>query len=387
MNDQTIYSRRVIEMPQNYADTPDCRKQIIAYLIRAGVQAPSWYNCQPWRFDVGEDYINVILDDSRDRSLYDWGHFNSMLACGAAIRNIEIAAQGRGISTRIEWLSEVNGDNLVVATIWLNFSTATYPSEHDLAIEKAIWIRHTNTSMFDNNPLADFELAALTAAIDYQDGVGLQLLTSQKDKENVFRAAARAEQIRFSRKDLHEQLHKMIRWNDKDAYADKTGYTLPSMGVCGFGKAFFWMSKAWCMMRVMNLLGVDRSQAGRACAGLMHCGVIGLLTVRASSSYDLLRAGNALESIWLEMTASGLAVQPHNSILQFYWAWKFGQEDIYNVREREVLNEAFVMLSEVFSSLKLGKDRFGVFLFRVGKGGNVKGFTLREDVARISRKP
>lgn len=69
-----------LEIPSNSFED---RKKIIDYLIRAAAQAPSWYNCQPWKFEVNEDCIIVILDKSLDQSFYDWGNFNSLLACGA----------------------------------------------------------------------------------------------------------------------------------------------------------------------------------------------------------------------------------------------------------------------------------------------------------------
>lgn len=364
--------------PPVYSGTPESHKKLIAYLISAAAQAPSWYNCQPWKFAVKDNSIELILDCSRDQSFYDWGRFNSLLACGAAVRNIQIAAKCRGIQTSSEFFPNAT-DQSVIASIALSFGNAAIPDEMDLAMETSIWTRHTNTLFFDNTPLASNELENLINPINGNSGISLQLLSGAKDKEKVFSAAAYAEQIRFSRRDLHEQLHRMIRWNDQQAYADKTGYTLPSMGACGFGKNFFRITKPWKMMQLMNCFGAYKSQAKRACQGLTHCAAIGLLTVKGQTSYDLLNAGLTVQDIWLRTTALGLDLQAHNTIMQFYWAWILGGAKLYSAKEQQTLETAFQLLADAFPSINFESGEMGVFLFRVGRGEPVKGYTLRRD--------
>lgn len=381
MNEQSIYAREVVVPPDTYAVCPENRQKLIEYLIRAGSQAPSWYNCQPWRFEVSstQDQIDIILDCSRDRSFYDWGYFNSLLACGAAIKNIMIAASGRSIQRRVEY-REVIADENVVASIKLGFEQSTEASEVDVKLEKALWTRHTNPLMFDiEQPNADILQALKQSVVDIP-GISLHFLTDADDKDKVFGAASCAEQIRFSRRDLHEQLYRMIRWNDREAYSEKTGYTLPSMGVCGYGKSFFRITRPWLMMRIMNFFGAHQNQAKRACQGLIHCGAIGLLTVKGKTHRDLLVAGETMQALWLRATLAGLDLQPHNSIAQFYWAWKLGGAALFSAQEQQILNTAFKRYIAAFPDADLNDGEMGVFLFRIGKGACTYGYTLRKDI-------
>lgn len=383
MNEQSLYSRQVVTPPNAAVPSPENRLKLIEYFIRAGFHAPSWYNCQPWRFEVNtkHDQIDIILDCSRDRSFYDWGHFNSLLACGAALKNILVAADGRGIPTHVQYQQAI-AEQALVASITFAFDKISKPTDTSIALEKAIWTRHTNPLMYDDAPLSADELRTLKTSIDDTPNVSLLFLTDEDKKEKVFAAASCAEQLRFSRRDLHEQLYRMIRWNDDEARSEKTGYTLPSMGVCGFGKVFFRITQPWPVMKMMNFLGIYKSHARRACQGLTHCGAIGLLTLNndRQTSKDLLDAGVALQTIWLTATTNGLNLQPHNSIVQFNWAWKLGGATLFSLREQSILESAFKQYTEVFSDAELNRGKIGVFLFRIGRGEATAGYTLRKDV-------
>lgn len=372
--------REVPVLPVVSAGSEDNRKEIVDYLVKAGAQAPSWYNCQPWHFQVHQQCINVLLDNSRDQSFYNWGNFNALLACGAAIKNILIAAKGRGVGAEVVFLPE-GPESLFLAKINLQFEKKVQPTETDLAMERAVWTRHTNTLFFDNKPLAENQLNSLRQAIPLNSGVSLYLLNTEEDKQKVFAAASCAEQIRFSRRDLHEQLHRMIRWNDEQAYANKTGYTLPSMGACGFGKTFFRITRPWIVMRLMNFFGADKNQAKRACEGLRHCGAIGLLVVNGYSQQDLLQGGQTIQQLWLTVAGLDLDLQPHNSLPQFLWARKVGGDDLFNRKELPILDDAFKSFTGVFPDIDHSSPGTAVFLFRVGKGLSVKGYTLRMEIA------
>lgn len=375
MNEQSISQRQIPDFPQFIDNKPETRKKLLAYLVQAGAQAPSWYNCQPWRFEQTNSGIELFIDNTRDQSFYNWGNFNTMLACGAAIRNILIAAKARGIAATLE--PELEDESLLVARIDLSFEAPLQPSAEDLGREHAIWTRHTNTLLFDNMPLPEADFNTLNQAHRAYSDIGLHWLVETEDKEKLFAAASTAEQIRFARRDLHEQLHRMIRWTEAEAYVNKTGYTLPSMGACGFGKTFFRISRPWTVMRVLNYFGAHKNQAQRACSGLRHCAAIGVLTVKGCTQADLLLAGQAMQQLWLTATMQGLDLQPHNSFAQFFWAWRLGGDSLFNPQEQGVLQDAKKYYLQALPHVAGLDAETCVFLFRIGRGEPVHGYTLR----------
>lgn len=364
-------------VPPVLKNTRESWQEVQNYLLRAGAQAPSWYNCQPWKFRTGEDWIEIFLDEEADQTFYNWNQFHSLLACGAAIENIMIAAEARGLKPSIQTFPNLS-DPTSLTRITLNVQPQASPTGESL--EKAIWTRHTNTLFFENTLLSDSERRAIRVSIQENPKVALHLLETPEERRRAYEATSWAEQLRFSRRDLHEYLHRMIRWNETDALSQKTGLTLPSMGACGFGEVFFRVTRPWPLMRIMNLFGAYRDQARRANDGLNHCAAVGLLTFREKNKADLMSAGRSLQKLWLTSTRLGLDLQPHSTITLFHWAWIFGGPALYRPHERRILERAFRLYSEAFPAAMLGEKEVGFFLFRIGRGQPAQGFTLRKEI-------
>lgn len=377
---------REIPTPPTLTDSPDSRQTVLQYVLSAGTQAPSWYNCQPWRFRVENDQIDVILNREADTSFYNWNNGLSIMACGAAAENICIAASGRGLSPQMTAFPE-GASSPLVARIHLDWSNHPDNVNDADSLEPFIWRRHTNTLDFSNTPLSSAEQQALFDALEPQAGVSLHLLHNDDEKNKAYLAASRAEQVRFSRAELHRYLHRMIRWSQADATADRTGLTLPAMGACGVGETFFRVTRTWPVMRFMNLLGASKSQGSRACMGLLHCSAVGLLSVKKGDNQALLAAGQQMQRVWLTATSLGLDLQPHTTLTLFHWAWRFGGPTLYSQQERQVLEDAFQRYTEAFPDVALHDGETGVFLFRVGKGPPVRGFTLRKNLSDVIQSP
>ncbi|MCB1760735.1 MAG: hypothetical protein KDI68_13245 [Gammaproteobacteria bacterium] len=353
------------------------REKVLYYLMEAGAQAPSFYNAQPWRFRSDTDSIELWLDPAADSSLYDWHNALSILSCGGVLENIQLAADELGLKTDVE-IAPAPGHSALLARVTADFDapeTSTSPSDQDLAA--AIWRRHTNTLQFDSVPLEERQRLALTDAIVNSPAVTLHLLEGPQQKERIFAAVAQAEQVRFAREDLHRHLHRMIRWTEAEASSNRTGLTLPAMGACGFGETFFRMTRSWPVMKTMNLFGAYRDQAKRANEGLKNCSAVGLLTIRQGDDRALLEAGRAMERLWLTATATGLDLQPHTVITIFHWIRRFGGRAQFDDWENGILDRAFTGYAEAFPALDPAADEQGVFLFRVGHGPEVRGYTLR----------
>ena len=373
------------EIPATY-ESSGARDEILNYVLRSGAQAPSFYNCQPWLFRVtDEQAIDVILDKQADSSFYNWNDNLSTMACGAVIENMRIALEGRGLAHTIETFPE-GEDSSVLARITLGQSTQMHEIGAIHSLESAIWRRHTNTLEFNSDPLTDAQKKRLFDSLESASGIKLYLLEKESEKHKAFLAASCAEQVRFARKDLHRHLHSLIRWTEVDAETDKTGLTLPSMGACGIGETFFRITRTWPVMKVMNLFGAYKSQASRACMGLLHCSAVGLLSVKQGGKTGLLEAGRQMQRLWLTTTALGLDLQPHTSLTLFNWAWHSGGAGLYTPWEQRILRKAFQLYCEAFPEITDNASESGIFLFRVGQGPAVRGYTLRKDVSQLMLK-
>ena len=61
-------------------------------IIEAGSRAPSGDNSQPWLFDIDDNSIVIYNNVNRDSSLYNYNQTASLIAIGACIENMIIAA-------------------------------------------------------------------------------------------------------------------------------------------------------------------------------------------------------------------------------------------------------------------------------------------------------
>ena len=64
----------------------------IRKILEAAIQAPSGDNCQPWRFAVSSNRIDLYDDPAADTSYYNFQQRASLVAHGALLENIALVA-------------------------------------------------------------------------------------------------------------------------------------------------------------------------------------------------------------------------------------------------------------------------------------------------------
>src|SRR5688572_5521351 len=74
----------------------------IKAIVAAGHQAPSGDNCQPLRFVWRAPVLEVHNCPDRDTGLLNYKNYATWTVLGAAIKNMELAANSRGWAVRAE---------------------------------------------------------------------------------------------------------------------------------------------------------------------------------------------------------------------------------------------------------------------------------------------
>src|SRR5690348_14755011 len=59
--------------------------------VGAAVLAPSMLNSQPWRFRLGAEHVDVLVDPARRLPVSDATGWASRVGCGAALFNLRLA--------------------------------------------------------------------------------------------------------------------------------------------------------------------------------------------------------------------------------------------------------------------------------------------------------
>src|SRR5512138_2366541 len=129
-------------------------RQLLAY----AVLAPSRHNTQPWIFEIEGDEVRVFADAGRALPATDPDGRELVMACGAAIQNLRIAATHHGFATSLEIVPGVRHDGLL-ARVRLEERCASSPEVEELF--QAIPRRRTNRLPLDGREPPDGLVAAL----------------------------------------------------------------------------------------------------------------------------------------------------------------------------------------------------------------------------------
>jgi hypothetical protein len=191
----------------------------IDHIIRAGTMAPSGDNCQPWRFTVSGNSIDVDLIPERDESLYSWGHRASFIAHGAMLENMEIEAHARGYHLTV---NELPDSTRPLRTAHIDV-TQTQSTPSPLA--DAIAHRCTNRKPYRNTPLSDAQRNAIRTAL----GDDALLIEDAPTKQKLAAAVAWNEKVLFENKHMHRFFFDHMLWTQRDVTARPIGFPVAAL--------------------------------------------------------------------------------------------------------------------------------------------------------------
>ena len=278
---------------------PDLPPQIMTDLVAAATMAPSMHNTQPWRFrlEPASQTIGLYADPARMLRLGDPDGRALHIACGAALFNLRLAAAAAGRQPVVRLLPDP-GQPLLLATVRLAGRCRPQPDE--LELHEAIPARRTNRSPFSSRPVPPGVLAELAGAArmegailhfpDHQEAIRLLELARDAERALLSDPAYRSELARWAggARDREGIPDEVMAPHDPRGTAPVRDFTPAGP-----------LSYAWFE---------DEPQ-------------LALLSTHFGGPADWLRAGQALERVWLMATVRGLEVSPLTQPLETADAW------------------------------------------------------------------
>ncbi|ACN15119.1 putative dinucleotide-utilizing biosynthesis family protein (molybdopterin and thiamine biosynthesis family protein) [Desulforapulum autotrophicum HRM2] len=368
------------ERPEYESQATIVPQPVIDYILRAGIQAPSGDNAQPWRFASNENQIFLYLNRDKDRSFFNVRQIASIISCGCVLENMRIAASAFGLQAEIKYLPDSSNSDLMAA---VSLTQEECPKDK-LADE--IWKRHTNRKPYNRKFVPDSVLESLHKTIDSIPGAKLHFITKPDDLKKLAKIIYQVDQIRTEHRPLHEHLMEMIRFTDHDALAKKDGFPLKNLEAGVAGELFLKATRLWAVMNIVNKTGLGRMVAVQSYKGILDSSGVALFTVDGQEDKDFLKGGQALERTWLTLTSQGLDMQPMTAVTLFYLRWILNGKDEFQRKHQKVLEGIEKKYSSLFAGFDFKKES-QVMLFRFGYGEPIKCRTLRmETPAMIVKK-
>jgi molybdopterin/thiamine biosynthesis adenylyltransferase/nitroreductase len=341
------------------------------YLLQAALRAPSGDNCQPWRFAAQGNTIRLLLDPAADDSFFNVAQIASWISCGAAAENLVLAAGRCGLAAHV-----TTG---TAARAGLDISlTPTGAAEEPL--QRFVWERHTNRTLYDGRPLEPGVRSQIEAAAALH-GARLLLLTDRKQIREAARLVGAADTLRSSHRALHEHLMTMIRFTPKEALAKRDGLPLKNLEAGAAGEWLLRRTRPWPVMAALNHLGLGKMIARISYQGMCSASAIGLLKIQGGLPADFVQGGRALERVWLTASRLGLDFQPMTALTLFRLRWRLNGPTDFTPAHRHLLQDLWPSYDHLFQVEDDTESH--VMLFRIGYGRPVACRTLRKPLANF----
>lgn len=289
-------------------DPPTRSDDPVERIVDAARRAPSGGNVQPWRFEADGDEIRFYLV-ARGTSKMDIRHRASYLAIGAALFNARVAAAALHVVGQVQLFPE-SKSSLHVATLHLGEGM---DPEIEL-LEPYLLSRATNRRIGQATALEPSHLEMMARAVE-KEGARLRVET---DRDRIARLGimlADADRMRYLIPEIHGQMMHEIRWPGRDPLDEGLDVRTLEMDPGSLGLVQL-LSRADVMdnlreWRAGRVLGLRSQVAINSSSGVM------LLTVPRAEPQWYVRAGAAMERLWLLGEKLGLAMQPVSPLYLF----------------------------------------------------------------------
>lgn len=276
-------------------------KEIALNLLNYAVLAPSSHNTQPWHFKINNDIISLFADTSRALPVSDCYNRGLVISCGAALGNLEVAANFFGLKCNIDYFPDDRNHSHLAD---ISFNEGHTITTNDRRLFSAIKDRSTSRKAFSSKSLPESLPVFLEKEATFSK-IELKLVSDTGLRDEIAELTATADHQQFDDPDFREELSKWIRSNNSQQHD----------GVSANGK---WQSN---ILTKMNAMIIRRFDVGDGVAALdkeiaTNSPMLAILATESEEPSNWLAAGQFLSRLLLHFTASGISVGYLNQVVE-----------------------------------------------------------------------
>lgn len=280
--------------------TDPAARGILRHAALRAMRAPSIHNTQPWRFVLTGDALEIHADPSRRLDVLDPRGRQLLTSCGCALLHARVAIEAAGRQALVLRFPDEHDPDLV-ACLRVG-ELHTYPGSS--ALDRAIDDRRTNRRAFSDEPVPESLVAELQRVAEQENAV-LHHVARPEHRAAVVRLTALADRIERSDPAYLDELH---RWTTDDQRRPD-GVQAASVPYVGPEAE----PAAGLTIRGFDVRGMGWLPAADG-AESTEC--LLLLGTRQDDRRSWLRAGEALERIWLTLTDRGYWASPLTQLIE-----------------------------------------------------------------------
>jgi len=315
----------------------------LRYLLRYAILAPSRHNSQPWIFEIEGPELRLFGDWRRSLPVADPQGRELVMACGAALYNLELAASHHGHATSVEVMAGSRKDGLL-ARFTLEELRAPTPQVERLFA--AIPVRRTNRLAFDTRDVPAGVASVLVREAADQ-GASLRVI-DRTLRAAVAELVAEGDRRQWASARYRRELARWLRSNRSGELDGIPGYAH------GLSEPASLLHRMLVRLRI-QLPAEERRDRHYA----LKTRALFALCTHADAPAHWLAAGRAMQRVLLRGAADGLSASYFSQVIE---------------------------VEPVRAQLKqtLGEPGFPQLLFRVGFGCELRS-TSRRPIERVLR--
>ena len=283
--------------------------------VRAAILASSPHNTQPWRFRVGDSFVELYLETTRSVRGLDPYLREAHIGMGCALENLALSAAANGFAASILIpdgsleTQQVESPLRLLARVGLSDAT---PDESELY--SAIPKRHTNRSLYDKNAaLPPGFKEELLSTCNVGEEARLFLFGERMQQEELSRISAEANFELYSDPDVEGGSEEWIRWRPAAIKEHQDGLTIDNFGLPPTTAAFAKIAPIWMLKRA----SAPEHRSAMYETQFLSAPLIGVIAVRdRMSKRQSLIAGRLWQRAHLLATARGVAARPCNEAIE-----------------------------------------------------------------------
>jgi|GEM_PF-3457540 len=261
----------------------------IKFLIRYGILAPSGFNSQPWKFDLGEKQLIVRPDYERKRPMVDPNDREMFISLGCAVKNVEVAAGYFGLIFDKKYL-----DDQVV----FEFKEGEKLSENK-EMFGAIVNRATYRGEYKTKKIPKEIIKIISKDDD------LEIFADQESKNKLAEIVYGSNKVWYKSKELVEELDY---WLTDDLRGREGGIPTGILNLYKIAISFRqFLSKENPEVEI---------KAQREKGLIEKSPVLLILKSNEDKIADWIKAGEKFEELSLELTTKGISAGFFNTVIQ-----------------------------------------------------------------------
>lgn len=283
-------------------------------LLSLANMAPSGGNIQPWIwvFDR-KGILHLFHDQQRSHSMLDFRGTGSLIAFGAALENLRLAAAQEGIEIEMtDHIREFEEELICSIRFVAKYKNPIQVPYLDLA--EGIRLRCTNRKnairqLLHKSKLDELQRFALN------EGFKIKLTEEYNDLEGLAEIVGGMDRMRFFHEEGLLDFIKEVRWTEKDARETKDGIDIATLELSGTEKAAMGLLKDPRTVKFFRkfLMGYGLTKISKDT--ITKSSAIMLLQGDYFSPKTYLEGGKVLQRIWIKANMLGISFQPVTAML------------------------------------------------------------------------